>query len=236
MNMNKMIGETFGRLTVLSEDEEKSSSNKKYYICKCSCGNIKSVRQDRLSSGITLSCGCLNKELAAERSRSRASDLTGQTINNFDVLEYDHSDSYRHYKCKCKLCGNIVVLPSKLIKQYNSCGCLSAEALERCQRENAKAVKRMMTNPAIVNKTDANKNSKTGVRGVFFKKSEGKFIATIQFRKCNKMLGRYSTIEEATKARKKAELIRKDALKDLLNFEEEIKKEMERGGFLESEQ
>ena len=94
----------------------------------------------------------------------------------------------------------------------------------------------MMTNPAIVNKTDANKNSKTGVRGVFFKKSEGKFIATIQFRKCNKMLGRYSTIEEATKARKKAELIRKDALKDLLNFEEEIKKEMERGGFLESEQ
>lgn len=47
------------------------------------------------------------------------------------------------------------------------------------------------------------KNNTSGVRGVTF--SNGKYIATITFRKQHYYLGRYERIEEAALARKKAE-------------------------------
>lgn len=221
-----MIGKTFGRLTVISEDPDRKNGKHKYYLCKCTCGNIKSVRSDGLKCGDNQSCGCLNREKAVSQNKSRAVDLTGQTINNLEVLEYDHSDIYRYYKCKCNLCGKTVVLPSNLIKRYGSCGCRRAEALKISQAENARKNKRMMTQPGLINKKEANSNSQTGVRGVFYRRSSGKYEAVITFRKKRKFLGRYSTLEEAAEARKKAEIIRADALRDLIDFEAEIEKEM----------
>ena len=57
-----MIGKKYGKLTVLKLDE-KRSGKRKYYICQCDCGNLKSVRDDCLKSGNTKSCGCLLKEI-----------------------------------------------------------------------------------------------------------------------------------------------------------------------------
>lgn len=57
-----MIGKKYGKLTVLKLDE-KRSGKRKYYICQCECGNLKSVRDDCLKSGNTKSCGCLLKEI-----------------------------------------------------------------------------------------------------------------------------------------------------------------------------
>ncbi len=51
-----MIGERFGDLMVSHYD--KAIKWKKYWICSCTCGEVKSVRQDHLRSGRTLSCGC----------------------------------------------------------------------------------------------------------------------------------------------------------------------------------
>lgn len=57
--MNNLIGQTFGRLTVL---DFAFSSNKTYWLCKCNCGAEKIVRSDKLTSGHIKSCGCLKKE------------------------------------------------------------------------------------------------------------------------------------------------------------------------------
>lgn len=54
-----MTGDKFGKLIVLSECIIK---HRKYYKCKCDCGNIKYIRSDMLKSGHTKSCGCLNKK------------------------------------------------------------------------------------------------------------------------------------------------------------------------------
>lgn len=54
-----LIGEKFGLLTVLGLDTEKSEPKKKYWICQCECGTIKSIRSTSLISGDTQSCGCL---------------------------------------------------------------------------------------------------------------------------------------------------------------------------------
>lgn len=51
-----LTGKTFGRLTVLGLAPKKGKQI--YYICKCSCGNIKEVAAKHLRSGAIVSCGC----------------------------------------------------------------------------------------------------------------------------------------------------------------------------------
>ena len=62
-----MIGERFGRLTVISEGE-KAHSGEYRWICKCDCGIITGpVRGSHLRGGVSRSCGCLQREVAAGR-------------------------------------------------------------------------------------------------------------------------------------------------------------------------
>lgn len=51
-------GQRFGLLVVEGLDVEKSSSEKKYWICQCDCGKCISVSTGDLRSGNTQSCGC----------------------------------------------------------------------------------------------------------------------------------------------------------------------------------
>jgi hypothetical protein len=64
-----MIGNKYGKLTVLKLDEEKSKNGRKYYLCECECGNIKSVRSDCLTSGNTKSCGCALNDYFESRTQ-----------------------------------------------------------------------------------------------------------------------------------------------------------------------
>jgi hypothetical protein len=58
-------GQTFGRLLVLKRDPEKYAKTR--WICLCSCGKEKSIDACYLRRGLTKSCGCLRKELAAQK-------------------------------------------------------------------------------------------------------------------------------------------------------------------------
>lgn len=66
-----MIGETFGRLTVIDSLESrpygKSGKRRKYWLCECVCGNTKECHTTQLRAGWTKSCGCLHIEKATER-------------------------------------------------------------------------------------------------------------------------------------------------------------------------
>ena len=64
-------GRVFGRLTV----ERRGPPNHRYqcvmWLCRCACGNTKSVSANSLRSGRTTSCGCFRKEVfATNRARS----------------------------------------------------------------------------------------------------------------------------------------------------------------------
>lgn len=55
-----MIGEKFGRLTVVSR-----APNRGHFImwkCKCDCGNDIVTREVSLKSGVSKSCGCLQRD------------------------------------------------------------------------------------------------------------------------------------------------------------------------------
>lgn len=65
------IGKRFGRLTVTeyagTAKELGKTGTANYWKCICDCGNETVVSQTELQSGGTRSCGCLQRELAAER-------------------------------------------------------------------------------------------------------------------------------------------------------------------------
>lgn len=61
MAVKDMTGKTFGRLHVVARSQI-SKGGKAYWICRCECGNTKTVSGEKLRSGNTKSCGCYRKE------------------------------------------------------------------------------------------------------------------------------------------------------------------------------
>lgn len=61
-----LIGETFGRLTVLAEHPARQNG-KVRWLCACSCGAEKVVNGAALVNGMTLSCGCGQGDGARKR-------------------------------------------------------------------------------------------------------------------------------------------------------------------------
>lgn len=61
-----MIGQTFSKLTVLSNAEPLSNGSNKLraVLCRCECGNEKIISQSNLRTGRSRRCGCLVSETA----------------------------------------------------------------------------------------------------------------------------------------------------------------------------
>lgn len=60
-----LVGSAYGRWTILSRDTQRRGW---YWVCRCSCGTVKSVFGGNLRSGKTVSCGCYNAEQAAAKA------------------------------------------------------------------------------------------------------------------------------------------------------------------------
>lgn len=121
------IGKEYNWLTVLERDFSVTDKNHSYWLCKCRCGKIKSIRGDKISSGATKSCGCYN-------SISRVNDIRNQVFNFLTVLE--PTEKRRHsgdiiWKCKCK-CGNYAYASGSELRnnRIQSCGCLHSKGEE----------------------------------------------------------------------------------------------------------
>lgn len=60
-----LTGRRFGRLVVLYECDERKNRQVVWH-CRCDCGNEVDIRGSDLTSGRTTSCGCYQRERAAE--------------------------------------------------------------------------------------------------------------------------------------------------------------------------
>lgn len=116
---NKLVGQKFGRLLVISRTE-KTAGNKKIpiWLCKCDCGNYKEVPSYNLLNGHTQSCGCLIID-------NKWVDITGQTFGKWTVLKRD-PNNHKKWICKCE-CGTekSVYGYNLRIGQTQSCGCIN---------------------------------------------------------------------------------------------------------------
>lgn len=68
------IGQTFGRLSVISQAD--SRGGKTYYNCICTCGNQKTVRGSHLKDGNVTSCGCYGREVAKQTATKHGQSRT----------------------------------------------------------------------------------------------------------------------------------------------------------------
>lgn len=60
-----LTGQRFGRLTVLYRVQNRGAST--MWKCRCDCGNERNISANSLHNGTSASCGCMRRELAAEK-------------------------------------------------------------------------------------------------------------------------------------------------------------------------
>lgn len=127
-----LTNQKFGRLTALQRDASKPSGAGKsaYWICQCDCGNICSIRQDKLTKEITQSCGCLSKEV---RTEIFLKDLAGQRFGKLIVIDRDTTvpmgkGYFAQWNCICD-CGNKVSVRGDHLRNgtTQSCGCINSQ-------------------------------------------------------------------------------------------------------------
>ena len=73
-----LTGQRFGRLTVIERDTSRPKNDGAFWLCKCDCGNVTSVRGKELRRGNTKSCGCLALEKLAAHNKTHG--LSGTKI------------------------------------------------------------------------------------------------------------------------------------------------------------
>jgi len=68
-NYSYLVGQKVGRLTVLGFAEYNQSAEVNYTSMRvvCDCGTEKTVQAQFLKSGMTTSCGCLNREITSSK-------------------------------------------------------------------------------------------------------------------------------------------------------------------------
>lgn len=64
MKKHNLKNQTFGRLTAIQEAGAKGIHP--LWLCKCECGNFKTILQTHLIQGNTKSCGCLSRVSGSE--------------------------------------------------------------------------------------------------------------------------------------------------------------------------
>lgn len=69
-NVKVLTGLVFGRLLVISRNKDNSKQRRAQWNCICVCGNRCVVMSSLLTEGKTKSCGCLNREVVSEKSKT----------------------------------------------------------------------------------------------------------------------------------------------------------------------
>lgn len=126
-----LVGEKFGKLTVIALNEEKSKKGILVWDCQCDCGNKISVRGGNLKNGHSKSCGCLD-----EHSYNFI-DLTGKRFGRLEVISLSKKGKQPLWLCQCD-CGKQKIVNGNNLRtgKTTSCGCLVKEISKRRLQDN----------------------------------------------------------------------------------------------------
>lgn len=128
MPVKDLSGMKFGRLTVV-EFSGLDRHGKALWKVKCDCGTEKIVLSRALTFGNSMSCGCMQREMASDLKRQ---DITGKRFGRLVAIEITQRvcGTSRIWKCQCD-CGNITEASVSCLnsKHTTSCGCYRKEQL-----------------------------------------------------------------------------------------------------------
>lgn len=212
-----LIGQKFGRLTVI-ERIENTKRGQTRWLCRCECGNETKVQGSNLKNGHVKSCGCLNKELTARRSKKyNTYNLTGEygvgyTSKEeefyFDLEDYDKIKNYCWYINE----SNYVRTRINKNEQIYIHQLILPDSIEidhihgkQSRNDNRKENLRPCTHQENMMNIGLRGNNTTGVTGVYWVKNRNKWRAEITYNNKIISLGHFNNFEDAVKARKEAE-------------------------------
>lgn len=206
----------FGRLTAISEAAPHVTSGGrkiKMVNCVCDCGSHTIVALNKLKAGATQSCGCLAKEKARQtiktaaaeslrKKTDRRNDLVGERFGAWTIVRVfvRGGISYANVVCDC---GEESEVTINSLVRGTSKGC------GRCGNKKSHDTfkkRECVEGTAMCRLTQkVRSDSATGVKGVYINKRNGKFVAELKLSGVKHWLGEFYTLEEAKKARAKAE-------------------------------
>lgn len=125
------LGNRYGRLLVVAlHVRPKDSRNRAYWICKCDCGNEKSVLGSHLRSKAIVSCGCYGLE--GRNKRINLTGKVGRPIINEAGKRYGHllvierqvgQSQKSRWVCRCDCGRETVAFGCDLRRgEHRSCG------------------------------------------------------------------------------------------------------------------
>lgn len=217
-----ILGETYGRITVLSLFS--NINYRKRFMCQCACGNTLVVAMTHLRTGHTKSCGCINIEKPPRLSHGDAGSLLykvyyrilGNCHNPKDGGYFKYGakgitmcpswkESYEVFKAWALASG---YMPGLSIDRKDGRGNYTPE---NCRWANAVT--------QAVNKAPQ-KNNTSGVSGVTFHSGKGKWVARVNHAKQRVDLGVFVDKEDAILAKKN--YIRAHGLTDYIDAEKYV--------------
>ena len=94
MKYNKidLTGKRFGKLFVLAETNNRADEGSIVWKCKCDCGNIIEISSKRLVNGLTISCGCYQKE-RQKYSMKKLQNRQFKENTNIDLISKKQANS-----------------------------------------------------------------------------------------------------------------------------------------------
>lgn len=105
INLDDLVGQQYGKLTILSAERKKKNNDKNqriYVQAKCECGTVKEYLFQALKQGETKSCGCLN----SSHTKIDLNDLIGKKYGKLTILKaYRNQRSEIRCSVQCE-CGN----------------------------------------------------------------------------------------------------------------------------------
>ena len=209
--MGKFIditGNIYGKLTVTKRDIEYQGKETKW-ICKCECGNIKTIRGADLKNGKIKSCGCLIKTNVYTFKNDFVECLLkdGRTFifdtDDYELIKnhtwYINSENYVQSTVNNKSLKlhRLIMKPDE--KEY-------VDHINHDTLNNRKYNLRIVTNSENTQNRGTPSNNTSGVKGVIWKKKNNCWEARITHNGKRIHLGCFYDLEEAKKVRQKAEI------------------------------
>jgi hypothetical protein len=96
LRLMDLTGRVFERLTVLGRDERRVGPQV-HWICQCQCGTVVTASGNKLKSGNTRSCKCLQAETRIGRNTTHGLTETREYVSWVNMIGRCERPTYHHY-------------------------------------------------------------------------------------------------------------------------------------------
>lgn len=198
MAVRDIADQRFGKLTAVRRTDQIKHGSA-VWLCRCDCGKETTVSEYSLVSGRTKSCGCI-----------KSPDRTGERFGSLVVVGRSDKRGKRGkrtvplWECRCD-CGATVYRAMDSLTTNKNCSCkncLDQSKTKEMRRYAGFCEGTQISKISDMTPTAANTS---GVRGVSFDTHSGQWVARLKFKRRTYYLGSYAKLEDAAKARARAE-------------------------------